>query len=220
MTIGEAIATLRKTIEETSAVSDYTDSYLWSIWNSAKQRIWKNRKTKGQNISYFSYHRFCMKLERVKSHDCGCVSVGCDVLRTLHKIPKPLSGRAEDIMEVTTLSGKLLGARTENQVKSDMLDDIKKKTASYGIYNQYLYVWNNLDYKAIQLNAPWENIMDWNGIQYCEDGTIQCIDVFSIETGVGKEDEFDIIKMCEEMLNLSLQRPDDRTSDRNPEIRA
>lgn len=218
MTVREALATFRKTIEESNATSDYTNSYLWSVWSAAKMRVWRNKKVKGQFMSAWNYHRFCIGLERVNSHDCECVSVGCTVLRTKFQVPKPLTGRVADAVEVTTLSGKRLGYRSENQVKSDLLDDIKKNDASFGVYNQYLYVWNNLDYKAIQLNAPWENIIEWEGIQHCDDGA-DCINIYDLETGVSREDEEDILKIGMEILGLSLQKPADVTSDRNADIK-
>lgn len=219
MTISEAIADARKVLEEVSATSDFTDSFIWRMYSTAKARVYRNQEGKRQYISAWAKHRFCIQLEKVKSHDCECVAVGCDVLRTVHKVPKPLTGRMSDVIEVLTLSGKQLGFRTEAEVKSDLLDDVKKKEPSFGVYNQYLYIWNNLNLKAIQLNAPWDNIVDWQEIQYCDDNTSECVDVYSLETGVGLEQHEDILKIIPEILKYSLQIPDDRVSDRNPDIK-
>jgi hypothetical protein len=80
MKIGELISTVRQLIKEVQDDSKYTDSFLWSIISTcAKDKSSVHNRT-----------RFCIELERVKHHDCSCVAVGCDVLRTKYKVPTPI----------------------------------------------------------------------------------------------------------------------------------
>ena len=202
MKIGELISTLRQLIKEVQDDSKYTDSFLWSIINTCrKERINQHNKT-----------RFCIELERVKHHDCSCVAVGCDVLRTISKIPVPVK------MTIYDLGGSTVGFSSDQELKFNVYDPIKSKSIRYNTHNQYLYLYGTLDRKYVQLEGIWENIVDWIDIQYCGSDA-ECVDIYGLESGISVLDSKDVYTECLRLLQISLTRPDDHNPDRNSESR-
>lgn len=202
MKIGELISTLRILIKEVQDDSKYTDSFLWSIVNSCrKDRLNNHNKT-----------RFCLELERVKHHDCSCIAVGCDVLRTVSKIPVPVK------MTVYDLGGKTVGYSSDQELNYNKYDPIKSKSIRYNTHNQYLYLYGTLDRVYVQMEGIWENIIDWANIQYCG-SDIDCVDVYELESGISVLDSKDVYTECLRLLQIPLSRQDDTNPDRNPESR-
>lgn len=202
MKIGELISTLRQFIKEVQDDSKYTDSFLWSTINSCrKDRINQHNKT-----------RFCIELERVKHHDCSCVAVGCDVLRTTSKIPVPVK------MTVYDLGGSTIGLSSDQELKFNVYDPIKSKATRFNTHNQYLYIYGSLDLKYVQLEGIWENIVEWIDIQYCG-ADVECVDIYNLESGISVLDSKDVYFDCMRLLQIPLSRADDHNPDRNSESR-
>lgn len=202
MKIGELISTLRQFIKEVQDDSKYTDSFLWSTINSCrKDRINQHNKT-----------RFCIELERVKHHDCSCVSIGCDVLRTISKIPVPVK------MTVYDLSGSTIGLSSDQELKFSVYDPIKSKAIRFNTHNQYLYLYGTLDRQYVQLEGIWENIVEWIDIQYCG-ADVECVDIYNLESGISVLDSKDVYFDCMRLLQIPLSRADDHNPDRNSESR-
>lgn len=201
MKIGELISTLRQLIKEVQDDSKYTDSFLWSIINSCR----RDKTNKYDNT------RFCIELERVKHHDCSCVTVGCDVLRTVAKIPTPVQ------MTVYDLGGSTIGYSADQELKYNVYDPIKSKAIRYNTHNQFLYLYGTLDRQYVQLEGVWDNIIEWVEVQYC--GADTCIDVYELESGISVLDSKDVYFDCLRLLQIPLSRPDDHNPDRNSESR-
>jgi len=204
MKIGELISTVRQLIKEVQDDSKYTDSFLWSIISTcAKDKSSVHNRT-----------RFCIELERVKHHDCSCVAVGCDVLRTLYKVPTPIK------MTVYSMTGDTIGHSFDQELKFNMYDPIKSKAIRHNLHNQYLYIYNTLDLKYVQLEGTWENVADWIDVQYCgNDAQTSCVEIYDLESGIARTDTKDVYEQVFRLLQIPLSRPDDTNTDRNPERR-
>jgi len=202
MKIGELISTLRISYKEVQDDSKYTDSFLWSLINTCrKERINQHNKT-----------RFCIELERVKHHDCSCVAVGCDVLKTISKIPVPVK------MTIYDLGGNTVGHSSDQELKFSVYDPIKSKSIRYNTHNQYLYLYGTLDRKYVQLEGIWENIVDWIDIQYCG-ADVECVDIYNLESGISVLDSKDVYTDVMRLLQFPSSKPDDHNPDRNSESR-
>lgn len=217
-TIAQEISLLRNSIKEVDDDSKYRDSYLYSMWSVARADILYRTLGNKIFITPWAYHRFCIELEKVKSHNCDCVAVGCDVLRSRYKVPKPVSGRFNDALEIQDLDGDVIGITTEQALKSDQLDKIKKGKVRATVYNGYIYIWNTLDLKAIQVNGIWEDVSKWDSIQLCTDD-IPCFDIYNLDAGISANLRGVVLARTMELLNIPISRKDDDRSDRNPEIR-
>ena len=201
MKIGELISTVRQLIKEVQDDSKYTDSFLWSIISTcAKDKSTIHTRT-----------RFCIELERVKHHDCSCVAVGCDVLRTKYKVPTPIKAT------VYTMTGNTIGYSSDQELKFNIYDPIKSKSIRHNFHNQYLYIYNTLDLLYVQLEGTWENVTEWIDVQYCGNGG--CIDVYELESGISRVDTEEVYRKVFNLLQIPLSRPDDFTQDRNSERR-
>lgn len=201
MKIGELISTVRQLIKEVQDDSKYTDSFLWSIISTcAKDKSTIHTRT-----------RFCIELERVKHHDCSCVAVGCDVLRTKYKVPTPIK------ITAYTMMGDTIGYSSDQELRFNVYDPIKSKAIRYNFHNQYLYIYNTLDLKYVQLEGTWENVTEWSDVQYCGDS--DCIEIYELESGISRLDTKEVYEQVLRLLQIPLTRPDDTSSNRNPEIR-
>lgn len=218
MTVGDLISDLKILIEEVSNDSDMPESFLWSLIVKARARIASNDIKAKQFISAWATHRFCIKLELDKAHDCECVDVGCEVLKSIYPIPRPLTGRYRDAVQVKTLGGSLVGYSEDYELKSNKYDPIKKNAIRWNIHNQHLYLYNTTDMDAIQVEGVWENIVDWNNIQYCSEAN-PCVNIYELETGISQADADGILKLAVELLKVPLSLKDDSSADTNPEIR-
>jgi len=220
MKYAEHISNLRHSLKEVSDESDISDSLLYSVWKMGRATFLSQKAKRKDHIGRTNWHTFCIELEAGKSHDCSCVPVGCQVLKSVYEIPGVISSRVKEYLEVLTLDGTLIPYRTEAARRTDKHDPIKKDKLGYMIYNRKLVVWdNNLALKAVQCRGLFTDPLAWQDIQLCTD-TTPCLDVYDLESGLTEDDEALIIEYAKEKyFNLSLRRPADSSADSNPEIR-
>ena len=96
MKTSEIIGTLRTLIKAHSDDSNYTDSALYSLLIQSRSEILSRKLRKHQPLSPFNEQTICVPLEKDNFHDCSCVSVGCDVLKSQFTIPQPIvTGKQE-----------------------------------------------------------------------------------------------------------------------------
>jgi len=218
MTVGKIISDLKMLIKEVSNDSDYTESFLWSLITKARARVLTNDIKAKQFISAWSTHRFCVEMELHKAHDCECIPVGCDVLRSKYTIPRPLSGRYRDAVQVKTIGNSVVGYSEDYELKSNKYDPVKKNALRWNIHNQHLYLYNTLDHLSIQVEGAWENIIEWNQIQYCSERN-PCVDIYSLESGISEYEAEGLLRIAVDLLKVPLTLKDDTSQDTNPEIR-
>lgn len=220
MKYAEHISNLRHALKEVTDESDYSDSYLYSIWKEGRAKFLGQKAKRKDHIPRSNWHTFCMELEIGKSHDCSCVPVGCEVLKSKYEIPGVIASRMNEYLHILTLDGQQISYKTEAEKKSDGYDDIKKDTLGYMIYNRKLIIWDDrLALKAVQCRALWSDPLAWQDIQLCTD-TTPCIDVYDLDSGLTEEDDALIIQYATtQRTRLELTRPSDASADSNSEIR-
>lgn len=226
--IGAEVDLLRLSIRQVTDDSKYSDEELYGRWNAARVNVIEKEKERLEDRrdakrlynfnDEFDKSRFCFELEWGKSHSCGCVDLGCDVLVSVHELPKPL-GR----MEITTLSGQTIGYSTENEFRTLRHDPILASKPRYGSYSNKVFIYNpgslGLDMKILQANAIWQDPAEWASIQYCTDnadgegGGIDCIEAKDIDSGLNLRYSTIVRRMVMEELGFSLQIPDDKHAD-------
>ena len=218
MIYSEHISNLRNTIRAVSGDSDMTNSYLYSIWKIGRATFLSQKAKKKNHIANSNKHVFCLELEKDKSHDCGCVKVGCDALKSINELPAVISSYTRSLLKVMTLDGEVIPHRTEAEVRSANLDPIKKDSLAYTIYNNKLVIWNTLTLKAVQVEGVWSDPLAWQDIQYCDDD-LPCVDVTEMESGLSAEDENLILRNSLEILGITLKLQTDVSQDSNPDIK-
>jgi len=221
MTYSEVLSTHRQSIKEVADDSKYSDSYLYSLWKLGRSKF-LGQKAKSKNfINRNNWITICLELELGKSHDCSCIEVGCDVLKTKHEISSSIDSRVSAGLEVLTLDGTFIPHRYSYEIKSDKLDPIKTDKLGYTVVNNKIVVWNTLELKAIQIRQLSNDPLYYQDIQYCSDNNDfpDCVDVYEMETGLSDDIQELILRNTLDLLQLPLTRQDDTSTDSNPEIR-
>lgn len=226
MTVKEIVSYIRGVIKEhDSSLGPYTDRFLWETFNIAKADVLSTLRLRRFNYKNpQNYIGFCMELEKGLSHECNCITYGCEVLVTKHELPKFFSGRNTPSLRLYTLGNNQIDIVTENEVQ-DVLsyDKIYKNKVVASIINNKIVIWNTLDLKVIRVTALWEDITAISSVQYCNDNDPtqpNCIDVYSVDTGVDKDLVYTIVSdRVMKLLSPSFQLQEDTNNDSNHEIR-
>lgn len=217
MTIKEHISQLRGNIRKYEDDTKFTDPQLYVAMNSAKNKLRGQKLSKGKKVSDFEYRTFCIELEKTKSHDCDCVPVGCTVLKSKYGIPASATSATKDMFRVLTLGDVLIPNKNEQEIKTDITDDVKGGKPGYMIRNSKVLIWNNLLYPAVQVTGLWEDLTAWEGIQYCDEGTKPCVDIQEKDFDIDGDDEFDMYMMAMKQLGIALSTFPDMTANNNPD---
>ena len=133
MTIQEGISIIRSLINKTSDDNTYTDELLYELLSKARAEILDKEYNKFEFKSNFDRHSICVPMCVATSHDCDCVPVGCTVLKSKFKIPRSLTQRVRDSMEVYTLGEKRLLPMTKEQADSYKWSAIRSKSIGWEI---------------------------------------------------------------------------------------
>lgn len=221
MKISEITAGLRGLINQYSETdTPYTDAFLYHIFSTASIRLIKQKEERNQKLSDWTLKYYPLALEVAKSHDFGCYP-SCDILKTIFKIPKPITARNRDIFKVYTFDHKQIAYVHPSYAPLLQYDEIKKNKLHYSIIDEYVVIWNaNVDKvipRAILVAGRFEDPTQWSEIPYCDkDGNSTedtCYDIYSEDFPM----EGDLIeaayKICLQMLGITLQIPDDRVNE-------
>ena len=219
-TIRQHVSNIRTLIRKVSNDSNYEDQFLYSLL-----RITANKLQYQHKGTQFDYATFCIPLVKANSHNCDCVSVGCTVLKSEYEIPKPLikpNSGGMSSFSVETLGDKLIDKASPQAQITNLLDDIKKNELTYWIRSGKLIIWNSdLNLKAVQVTALWEDITDWQGLDLCDNEgnpLPSCSDILDNEFSLDGHLTYDMYSMVLNMLRLPLSLLEDGSVNENPDI--
>ena len=230
-TIAEHVGFLRSLIANHSDDDKFTDEVIYQAFNNAANELQIRKYRRWEHISDWNYRRYCLAVEVGKSHNCDCVPVGCDVLKTTYRIPRPLTSRNRDMIRVYDLQSRELFRVTENEQISNQFDEVKKGQVTYSLIDQKIVIWNAIDpvtgrpkYKAIEVQMIPEDETDWDGLTLCDeegnDTGISCFDIESSEYTLDSELVRPAYEIALQMLGIAVQIPQDNTNDANNELKA
>lgn len=227
MTIASHIAILRALIKQYSDDSSYEDEFLYRLLNNANAAWLKKKLENNEKISDWNWLTYCIELEAGLSHDCDCIPVGCKVLKSVYKIPKPLMAKNRLMIKVTTLDGRDIPYTTPEAVKASKYDEVRRKQLAFSIVNGKIVIWNGnpelLVPRAIMVKTLSVDPSEWATVNACDPitGNATDADCFNIYTSEYPMDEdygslaYDtVIKQ----LGFSIQIPENRTNNANPDI--
>lgn len=224
-TVNQYISDLRSFIKESGRNIDvYNDSFLYSLLTGARSALLAQQATNLNHVSEWNWQQFPLKLVPDKSHMIGCVTVGCDIMRSEYKIPRPISSNLKDLIDVYTFDYSTIILDSEQAYRNSKYDDVKKKQIMASIINGYLVVWNKPMLKYVLVNGVWDNILDWTSIPQCDnDGNYTvdtCFDILNSEFKIDNKLKIATYQMVLDKLFPTLDRKKDITNDSNAEIRA
>jgi hypothetical protein len=223
-TIAKHIGRLRNLINQQSDDSDMTDEYLYALLRDAKAILQKRKADSFHKLSEWDYQEYCIALCKDKAHNCDCIDVGCDVLKSKYPIPRPLIGRNREVISIKTLGGQTLSFASEEDVIQNKTDDFKKDKPAYWIDgDNKLVIWNTLAWKAIRVRGIFNDPTEWSDIKFCnEDGEEQgpCYDITDSEFPIDPSLHVPMYEIVLKALSINLQTLDDQTNDATDDIKA
>jgi hypothetical protein len=226
MTVQEVVSIIRSRIKAYSDDTDYPDKVLWDYFRVRKNNVLADRVLRRYfTIDQQNYQTICLELEEGLSHECGCITYGCEVLKTIKNLPEYLVGRNMPTLRVMLLDGRIIDAIEEQEYEEVIkYDPILSKKILYSIVNNRVVLWNApKTLKAIQVRAIWSDVTELDSVQYCNDNdpTVpNCINFF--DTNIGLQEElisYTIDLVLERDIFPSLNIIKDSTNDASSTIK-
>lgn len=146
MKIGEIIQRVQSLYSKgvESDDSRLMNRHIYNKLLTVRARLISQEAKKKQRISQWNYQIIpCIELINVPEHECPCVpQVGCEILRSKYKLPKPLSGLSGTLIQsVTSIDrSKKINEISINAISSQKGNKYSSKTTNYFIENGYLYI--------------------------------------------------------------------------------
>ena len=222
MTINQHISAIRNLIEEYNQDSNYSDEYLYHLFNASAATLIQRKAEKFHKLSEWNVKDFCMDLEKSKAHNCACVP-GCVALRTKYEIPKPLIGRNKPLIKFYTVDYEEIPLVTTADVVASKYDAVKSSGLIIVLHNQYGYVYNGttdpISPKSIIISSYPKDVSEWASIQSCSSNTSNnvCFDIDNDDYPLDEDMAMLAYQMVLEILNLSFNKVKDDTQNLNPE---
>lgn len=180
--------------------------HIYNKLLTVRARLISQEAKKKQKIPQWNYQTIsCIELIKVPAHECPCIPpVGCDMLRSKYKLPKPLTGLSGNLIQtVTTIDrSKKLNEVTLNAVKAQSGNKYTSKAINYFLENGYLYITTPTKLNFIRLIGLFEDpIIAKQFETYCEEQCTDCSDCIDYQ-----QEEFPIDNdMIDALIELTIQ---------------
>ena len=208
MKIGEIIQRIQS-LYSRGVESDDTRLMQRHIYNkllTTRARLISEQAKKKQRVSQWNYQAIsCIELIKVPAHECPCLPpIGCDMLRSKYKLPKPLSGLSGSLIQtVTTIDrSKKLNEVSINAVKSLTGNKYTSKNINYFIEEGFLYITTPSKIEFVRLIGLFEDPIKAKQFEnFCKENCIDCTDCIDYQ-----EEEFPIDNdMIDTLIELTAQ---------------
>lgn len=223
-TIAQHISNIRGLIKEHSRNPDvYTDQFLYELLNGARARWLEINANKINHNSEWDWESFPIFLQKDKSHLINCIQVGCDVMRSVYKIPRALLVNNKSLLEIFTFDWKPIILGSEVDWLNMKYDDIKSKQTNASIINDYLVIWNNKKLKAVLVKGIWEDVTNWSELPLCDDeGNIvepSCYNPLIKDFPISETMKDQVYEFVIGKIKVPKQIQGDQSNDSNNEMR-
>lgn len=217
MKIGDIVGDLRTTIKAHSDDSNFSDEYLYNLVRSYRNLFLKRKYESKKNMSPIVWQTVCLPLTRTKYHDCSCISVGCDILKSIKVIPSVVVGRNKPFIKVQTFDGVSIPYITPDRVKTNRYSNILSDVPGYYVQNKKVIIWNTTALKAVMITGVFEdpailseyNICDENGVEYSSCSYDPLNEEFPVDEDLIPDIRLSVLKE----LGISLGIQEDTTND-------
>lgn len=175
---------------------------------TVRSKLISQEVKKKQRLSRWNYQNIpCIELIEVPAHECPCLPpVGCNVLRSKYKLPKPISGLNGHIIEsVTTIDRQTkIDETTPTSFKYQRGNKFTANKLSFYIHNDYIYINTPTKIRVVTLTGLFEDPTEVSNFKdYCKQ---ECKDCNNNDCVDYMEQEFTIDNdMIDTLIELSLQ---------------
>lgn len=210
MLIGEIIQRIISIYNKGAKSDDsrLTPRHVYNKMLTVRNRLIEEEIKKKQKVNQWNYQYLpCIELIKARPNECPCIPpVGCEILRSKHKIPKPLTGYDSHMIDsVTDINGTI--RFDETSWKDKRLKNFNKYTANkpdYFLYNGYLYITHKIKIRVVTLMGLFEDPMEAEKFpSFCNEDCKDCEDcrsMFEIEFPM----DSDMIETFVEMAAVEL----------------
>jgi hypothetical protein len=165
------------------------------------------RKVDKYQIDVENYQTICMPLCVTKFHDCDCLpNLHCQILRSKYKLPQSISSRWGSILKVSYFDGRTIGYQPLNSQTYSQYSRVastQNKSIGWFIHNDYLYITNTLDLKAVLISGLFEEPEDVQDYSLCDSSGNESDDAcYNPETDSFPIDADLVMPMYEMVLNM------------------
>lgn len=222
MTIEKHIAALRALISKHEEdESPYSDEALYHLFTVAAATLMRRKYDKYKAYNDFNMRYFCVGMEKAMVHECNCVSVGCNVMRSKNTIPTPIMGRDKPYLRIMTLDHQDIPHVHASAANALNLDRMREGKLHYSIVNGKVVLWNSRPSRgipaAILVAGFFEDPSEWSGIQLCDsDGNDTgevCFDIYSDSYPVDQDLVDAAYSMVLDKLRIPLSKGEDRINE-------
>lgn len=201
--------------------SRLTDRHVYNKLITVRSRLITQDLNRRRKVSNWNYQILpCVELISVPKHDCPCLpEVGCKILRTKYKLPKPLVNHSHHIISnVSSVDGSITYSETtfENKKYSSGYKYGKAKQ-DYYIRNGYLYITYRQGPKIISITGLFEDPAEVESFpSYCSESSVEesdCHSVLDTEFPIEADMIDTLIELSiQELVEIFSQMPEDRSN--------
>ena len=157
---------------------------------------------------------------------CPCLPpIGCEILRSEYRLPDPLSGFTDDLIQnVTSVDRQIKIDRIPlNAVNAQRGNKFTSKKTNFFIQDGYLYITTASNIKLVSLNGLFEDPIEVEKFKgYCDDceNCSDCLDYMEFELPIDVDMIDTLIEMTvNEVVVLFSQATEDSTNDTRDNIK-
>lgn len=172
MTIDKHIAAIRGMLDEyNERGAPFTDQQIYHHFSVTAAEVQRQKIDRDKSYNVFTINYYCVGLEPGTVHDCNCIDVGCDVMRSRHMIPDPVHNKTTPLLRVRTLDHKDIPFIDASAANSINLDPVRRNKLHYSVVNSKIVLWNTRNGipKAVLVGGLFIDPLEWANIQLCDD---------------------------------------------------
>lgn len=194
--------------------------HIYNKLLTVRSKLISQEYKKKQRISSFNFQTLpCVELIKVPSHDCPCVPpIGCSIVRSKYKLPKPLSGlNGHIITSVSSIDRKIkIDEVNINELKYLKGNKYTTKRANYFIHNNYLYLTIPTKIQIVSVTGLFEDPIEANNfLSYCNENSTKkpCKDYLNTDFPIDMDMVDTLIEMSlNELISIFSQGIEDTTT--------
>lgn len=228
MKINEVVQRVQSLYSKGVASDDsrLSSRHIYNKLLTVRARLISQEAKKKQKVSQWNYQVIsCIELIKVPAHECPCLPpIGCEILRSKFKLPKPLSGLSGSLIQsVTTIDReKKLNEISINAAKSLSGNKYAKSSLSFFIEEGYLYVSTPTKIQFIRIVGLFEDPIEVKQFEnFCEDckECKECVDYELEEFPINNDMIDPLVEIAvQELVILFGQGAQDLTNDSNDDV--
>lgn len=220
MTIAEHVAAIRAMINQFAEdEAPYSDELLYHLFKAAANTLVIRKREKNNTIPVWDMRYYCVGTEKGTAHDCDCIGAGCDVLKTIYEIPKPVQGKYRPYIKIMTLDHQEIPYVDISAVKALSFDPMRKGKIHYSFLNKRVVLWGTdlKRPKAILIGGYFEDVTDWATKSICDNNgnptSQNCYSIYEDDFPIDMDLIDSAYQMVAAKLSMTLQIPSDRINE-------